>query len=290
MVNQDELREWIQTNCQLWWDLLNKKAQRDLTMGLVEYIGYGTPSEIESGRNNLTTFERYLKNLQNQCGWKTVGDKYRRDFSGVNSVNQLAELLHEIALCASLGKLSAKLQLRPPTGKGTYSDCLFSLYGYDIYAETKRYVDPWPYIEKIGYEPNENIAYSRSIAKSPSGEKPHDSARPRFMDLKSKLQDVHRQFPERGVNLLFVFHHSFGSSKKYLTQALFGGSNFFEEDNKFILEEGGLFSDEEWRNISACCLARVNPGSDVIFLCTWKNPRALLEMPKLVLKTLCLNA
>jgi hypothetical protein len=290
MVSQDELREWIKTNCRLWWDLLNKKAQRDLPMGLVEYIGNGTASEIESGRNNLITFERYLKDLESQCGWKTVGDKYRHDFSGVSSVNQLAELLHEIALCASLGKLSGKLQLRPPTGKGTYSDCLFSLYGFDIYAETKRYVDPWPYIEKIGYEPNENIPYSRSIAKSPSGEKPHDSARPRSMDIKSKLQGVHRQFPERSLNLLFIFHYSFGPSKKYLTQVLFGDSNLFEEDNKFILEEGGLFSDKEWRNISACCLVRVNPGSDATFQFTWKNPSALLEMPNPILETLCLNA
>ncbi len=90
--------------------------------------------------------------------------------------------------------------------------------------------------------------------------------------------------------ILFVFHRSLGETQKYLTQALFGDSNFFKKGNKFILEEGGLFSDEEWRNISACCLACVNPGSDVIFPFTWKNPRALLEMPKLVLKTLCLNA
>ncbi len=203
MVRQDEFRKWIKTNCQLLWNLLNKKAQKNLPIGLVEYIGDGTTSEIEAGRNNVRIFERYLKDLQSQCGWKTVGDKYRRDFSGVDSVNQLAELFCEIALCASLGKLSGKIQLRPPTGEGTYSDCLFNLHGFDIYAEAKRYADPWPYIERIGCEPNENIPYSRSIAKSPSGEKPHDSARPRSMDIKSKLQDVHRQFPERSLNILF---------------------------------------------------------------------------------------
>ena len=92
--------------------------------------------------------ERYLKDLKNLCGWEIVKDNYRRDFSGVNSGNQLAELFCEIALCASLGNLSDKIQLRPPTGKGTYSDCRFSLHGFDIYAEVKRYVDPWPHIEK----------------------------------------------------------------------------------------------------------------------------------------------
>ena len=290
MVNQDELKEWIESNCPLFWSLLNIKAQRTVPKGLVEYICTGTLSEIEAGRSNLATIEKCLTDLNNLCDWKTVGDNYRRDLSGVDSVNQLAELFCEIALCSSLGKLSGKLQLHPPTGKGKFSDCIFNLHGFDIYAEAKRYADPWPHIEKPGDVSNEKAPYSRSIAKRPSHEKPHDSARPRSMDLRSKLRDVHRQFPERRLNILFVFHRSLGDTRRYLTQALFGDSNFFKNAGEFVLESDGLFYLEEWRNISAFCLARVNSDSDVIFPFAWKNPRALLEMPKPVLDTLCLNA
>ena len=83
-----------------------------------------------------------------------VSDKYRRDLSAVNSENQVAELFCEIALCASLANRAQKLELRPSTGKGTYSDCLFNLSGFDIYGEAKRYVDPWPHIERIGDSTN----------------------------------------------------------------------------------------------------------------------------------------
>jgi hypothetical protein len=75
-----------------------------------------------------------------------------------------------------------------------------------------------------------------------------------------------------------------------LTQALLGDSNFFKSDGEFVLESEALFYLEEWRNISACCLARVNPDSNIIFPLTWKNPRALLEIPRPVLDTLCLTA
>jgi hypothetical protein len=267
------------------WALLNTKAQRNLPRGLIEYIGQGSPSEIETGRSNLTTIERYLRKLESLCGWNAVGDNYRRDFSGVNSENQLAELFCEITLCASLGKLSDKLCLRPPTGKGTYSDCLFNVHGFEIYDEAKRYADPWPHIEKPDCEQSKKVLYTRSIAKSPPGEKPYNIARPRSMDLRSKLQDVYRQFPDKSLNILFVFHPSFGETKRYLTQALFGDSNFFKNGDELVLEPDGLFSNEEWRIISACCLARVNPDSKVIFF-TWKNPRALVEIPKPVLDTL----
>jgi hypothetical protein len=126
------------------------KAQTNLPMALIGYLGVGTPSEIETGRNNLATIERHLAGLKNLCGLKTVGDTYRRDLSGVDSESQLAELFCEIALCASLGDISGKLQLRPSTGKGTHSDCLFDLHNFDVFAEAKRYADPWPHIEKPG--------------------------------------------------------------------------------------------------------------------------------------------
>jgi len=58
MASQDELKKWIESNCPLFWSLLNIKAKTSLPKGLIEYIGTGTPSEIETGRNNLETPEK----------------------------------------------------------------------------------------------------------------------------------------------------------------------------------------------------------------------------------------
>ena len=291
MASQDEPKIRIRSNCPLFWSFLNKKAQTNIPKGLIEYISSGTPSEIGTGRHNLTIIERYLTDLKNLCGLKTVGDTYRRDLSSVDPANRLAELSCEIALCGSVGNLSSgKLTLRPLTGKGTYSDCLFNLHGFDIFAEAKRYVDPWPYIEKLGDGVKEDVPYSRSITQTPSGEKANDSARPRSMDLRRKLRDVHRQFPEKSLNILFLFHYSPGGGliypKRYITQALLGDSNSSKNEREFVMESDGLFYIGEWRNISACYLSRFNPESGVIFPIVWKNPRAQLEIPKSVLEAL----
>ena len=289
-MSKNELKEWIQANCPMLWTLLNKKAQKNIPVGLSKHISERSSSEIEDGRNNLKIIEKYLRDLERLCGLNTIGNNYRRDLSGVNSENQLAELFCEIALCATLGEKFGEVRLRPPTGKGTYSDCLFHYHGFEIYAEAKRYVDPWPHIGKIGCNHNSEIPYTRSIAKSKSGEIPNDSARPRSMDLRSKLRDVHRQFPDSTINILFVFHFSFGESKKYLTQAFFGDSNFFRNEDDFILEEEGLFSIDEWKNISACCLSHVNPDSDVIFPFIWKNPLSYVNIPDSIVEAIIFYA
>ncbi len=279
MTDENKLKTWIRLDHPLFWSLLNKRAQTTLPKGLIEYIDVGPSSD-------LTTLERYLSELKTLCGWKAVGDNYRKSLSGVDSHARLTELFCEIALCASVGRLSGKLQLHPPTGKGTYSDCLFYVDSYEVYGETKRYVDPWPHIEKPSDVGNDKVPYMRSIAERASSEKPYDTARCRSMDLKSKLRDVHRQFPERRLNILFIFHSSVGNAERYMTQALFGDSNFFSTGDDIILESDGLFSIEEWRNISVCCLARVNPDSKVICPFVWKNPRALTEIPGRVLEAL----
>ena len=286
MIDHNEIKTWIRLKHPIFWSLLNTRAQTTLPKGLIEYIDVGSPSEITTGRDNLTAIERYLVELTTLCSWKTVSDNYRKSLFGVDSHDRLAELFCEIALCASVGKLSGRLQLHPPTGKGTYSDCLFYVHSFEVYGEAKRYVDPWPLIEKPGDEGNDKVPYMRSIAEKPTGEKPHDTARPRSMDLKSKLRNVYRQFPERRLNILFIFHSSFGETQRYTTQALFGDSNFFSTEDDIILESDGLFSIDEWRNISGCCLARVNPDSKVIYPFVWKNPRALTEIPGPVLEAL----
>ncbi len=279
-MNECNLKVWIKENCQQLHGMLNTKARNKLPLGLVEYLEGGSKSK--TGRDNLSSIERHLSNLVNICGFKMVADNYRRDLSGVNSENQVSELFCEIALCASLGEYSQNLKLRPPTDKGTNSDCLFNLSGFNIYGEAKRYVDPWPYIESIGDNSNKKVPDKRSISQAPNGKKPNDSARPRSMDLRSKLRDVHKQLPDLSLNILFVFHHSYAESHKYITQVLFGDNNFFQTDSDYTLEKDGLFSIDEWQNISACCLSRVNPDSKVVFPFLWKNPRASIKLPEVV--------
>jgi len=287
MPRNEQLKDRIQTYSPTFWTLLNNKAQKNLPGALIQYISKGSSSKIEA---TLKTIEKCLKELGRLCGLKAIGDNYRKDLSGVNSENRLAELFFEIAICTALGKISGRLQLHPPTDKGTYSDCLFHIQGFDMYAEVKRYVDPWPLIKKPGYESNKKVPYSRSIVKSSPSEKPQNSARPRYMDIRSKLHDVHKQFPERTLNILFVSDNPLNKTKRSLTQALFGESNFFKNAGEFVLKADGLFYLEEWHNISACCLARINANLDVIFRFAWRNPYALSEIPKAVLDTLCLNA
>jgi hypothetical protein len=285
-ANIVELEVWVEDNCQILWKMLNNKSRARLPIGFVKYIGCGSLSEIKSGRSHMSSIDRKLNELEKACGWQMLSDKYRSDLSGVNSENQVAELFCEIALCASLAKRAQKLVLRPSTGKGTYSDCFFNLKGFDIYGEVKRYVDPWPHIETIGESTNEKIPYKRSISKAPPDEKPDDSARPRSMDLRSKLLEVHKQLPNGTLNILFLFHSSFGENRRYLTQTFFGDSNFFKTKSDFVLEDDGLFSLDEWKNISACCLCHVNPDSKVVFKFFWKNPRAEIALPEIICKEL----
>ena len=162
MIDHNEIKTWIRLKHPIFWSLLNTRAQTTLPKGLIEYIDVGSPSEITTGRDNLTAIERYLVELTTLCSWKIVSDNYRKSLSGVDSHDRLAELFCEIALCASVGKLSGRLQLHPPTGKGTYSDCLFYVHSFEVYGEAKRYVDPWPLIEKPGDEGNDKVPYMRS--------------------------------------------------------------------------------------------------------------------------------
>jgi len=264
IMNECDLKVWIEENCPQFYGILNAKARKELPNGLVEYL----ESNPEIRRDQLSSIEKYLVYLVNICGLKMVANNYRRDLSSVNSENQVSELFCEIALCASIGEYSQNLELRPTTGKGTHSDCVFNMIGLNIYGEVKRYADP-----------SHN---NRSIYRAPFCNKPKDSARPRSMDIRSKLHNVHRQFPDGTLNILFVFHTSYGDTEKYFIQALFGDSNFYQTDSNYTLEDDGLFSIYEWQNISACCLSRVNSDSKVDFPFLWKNPHASTELPETV--------
>jgi hypothetical protein len=65
---------------------------------------------------------------------------------------------------------------------------------------------------------------------------------------------------------------------------MLGETNFFREEQDLVLEEDGLFTKDEWRNISACCLARAYPESKVIFPAILENPRAQNPVPADVIK------
>jgi len=285
-MTQDNLADWLSTNCPLFWSFLNNEAQTSLPKGISDYIGAGSEDEIENGRTNFLTIEKYLAELVSYCGKDKIGDNYRRDLSKVSTEQTLSEIFCEIALCTKVASYSGNINLRPETGKGTYSDCKFFINGFEIYGEVKRYQDSWPYIAKEEEDKTQKIPFSRSICKAPPGEKPSDSARPRHMDIQSKLGEVHRQFPDETTNILFVFLPSLGQPRDYLVQAMLGENNFGNEEKNFILESDGLFAKEEWKTISACCLTRATPESKVIFPVIIENPNARNAVEEQIIKKL----
>jgi hypothetical protein len=173
------------------------------------------------------------------CGVDLVTNAYRKDLSRVGNEDRFLDILHEIVLCSALSNFSSMINLRPPTGKGTYCDFSIKLERSTIYGEVKRMVDHW-FIDTNPLRPK-----GRSILKTPT--KPSNCSRPRSMDLQSKLKNVYRQFPEDAINILFIFHSgSFGEDKRYLQQALYGDKNFFNNIEDVILYDDGLFSINEW--------------------------------------------
>jgi hypothetical protein len=271
--------EWNKINCPTVWKLLNNKAKSHLPNGLRDYIYSGNDAQIEAGKENLLSIDLFLAELERSCGEKEVADKYSKSLSKLKQESQFSELFCEIALCAFLAKESDSLHLRPPTGKGTYSDCIFNMCSCEVFGEVKRYVDPWPPIRTVEETRRKPILNRRSISKTRNGKKPKDTARPRSMDLRKKLCDVYKQFPDEAINILFLFHSSFGESQRYITQALCGDRNFFRDSDEYQLEDDGLFSRDEWRNISSCCLVRYNRGLGVGFSSLWLNPNANNECP-----------
>jgi hypothetical protein len=198
---------------------------------------------------------------------KTVGDTYRSHLSGVDTESQLAELLCEISLIDALGSVSSiPPVLRPGTEIDTECDVKVVIDGHILFGESKRLADP-------------GIDGTRSIAKSPSKSKPPGAARPRAMDLFSKLKDVPRQFPNGALNVLFLFHPSFGETQMYIQQALFGDTSAFEKLDDLSLRDDGLFALTDWQKVSACAQARVNVDGKISIVQIWKNPNANISVP-----------
>ena len=299
----NHLKSWLKDNCPNLWSLLNSPAQNVLPRGLLEYLSPPSASYLNQirekfpefseefphqiaesqaaqGQENLILAEKRVQELISICGFKTVGDAYRRDLSGVSSTKQVAELFCEITLSTAVSKLSSiPPQLRPPSGKGSRCDVCFHLAGSAVYGEVKRYEDTW------FSDLSPSRADQRALIRTSPGTPPQ-GRRPRAMDLASKLQDVPRQFPEGTINFLFIFHPSFGDSYRYLQQALFGESALFEELANVSLRQDGLFANDEWRIISGCSFVKVLFNGELICPFTWENPRALAPIPAAIRVTL----
>jgi hypothetical protein len=264
-----DVKCWLKKSCPSLWSIMNEKAQNRLPEGIWKFIGEGDEDDIEAGKQHLQVLEKHVGALIGYCGFKKVGVTDRRDLSEASDEKRLAELSCEICLCASLGGLSSRLELRPPSGNGKFCDVRFDLQGIEMFGEAKRYEDTW----LSGSGPR-----SRAIAKAPTGQEPHASARPRFMDLQSKLKGVPSQFPKGASNVLFIFHSGSPRDRDYIQQALFGQSNFRTEQGEARLASDGLFASGDWGHVSTCALVRLYPNGRVVCLSLWNNPNAIVQL------------
>jgi hypothetical protein len=264
MLKRNEIIQFLQESCPNVWSTLNQKARRKPPAGFRAFLA---GSWYEQGRAFLQHADKRINQLIEQTSEKLVGDTYRRDLSGADSEKKLAELLCEISLVASLARISLEVPvLRPKNESGTECDVKVVIEGIDLYGDSKRLEDRWE-------------GGIRSVEKSSPGSEPTDSARPRSMDLYSKLKDVPRQFPSGTVNAVFLFHPSIWNSQLYIAQALFGDNSISSELGKLALYNDGLYSLPEWRKISACCHSRVDYDGTLSIVNIWKNPNAPICVP-----------
>jgi len=255
---------FLEKNCPHIWALLNQQAKRKPPKGFEEFLSGTWAAE---GRRQLCYGDARVSSLIGKTSEKIVGDTYRRDLSGVNTENRLAEILCEITLVDALGGVStAPPVLRPKAGSGTECDVKVVIEGSVLYGESKRFADLWE-------------GGIRSIAKSPPELKPGDAARPRAMDLFSKLKDTPRQFPQNTLNVIFLFHPSVWNTPVYIKQALFGDASAFDESTQPSLHADGLFTLEEWQDISACAQTRVNTDTTLSIVQIWRNLNAKVPVP-----------
>ena len=110
------------------------------------------------------------------------------------------------------------------------------------------------------------------------------------MDLFSKLKEVHTQFPENTLNVVFLFHPSVWNSPVYIKQALFGDASGLDESTEISLYDDGLFALDEWQKIAACAYSRVNTDGTFRIVQIWTNPKANVFLPENVRERLALAA
>ncbi len=266
-----QIIRFLRENCPHVWAILNQQAKQTPPEGLQEFLSGTWGAE---GRKQLQLADKRLSSLIKSTSERTVGDTYRRDISGVDTKNKVAELLCEIILVDALGGISnAPPVLRPKTKTGKECDVKVVVERSDLFGESKRLADTWE-------------GGIRSIAKSPPESKPPDTDRPRAMDLFSKLKDVHEQFPQGTLNVLFLFHPSNWNTHVYIKQALFGDASGFDYSSQPSLHDDGLYALNEWQEVSACAYSRVNSDGTFSIVQIWKNPRANVVLPDTVAERL----
>jgi hypothetical protein len=256
--------ELLKKHCPHIWELFNKRAKRNPPGGITEFIS------DELAAEQLQLADGRVRSLINKTSEMAVRDAYRRDLSGVDTAERLAELFCEMTMADALaGISSAATVFRPRTAGGTACDLKIVVSGCDLYAEVKRFADTWE-------------GGQRSIGKSQPGSAKPDADRPRAMDLFSKLKGVHRQFPTGTLNVLFLFHPSAWSTHRYIGQALFGDASSLDDSNVPLLYGDGLCALKEWHEVSACAHAHVNCDGTISIRKIWKNPKANIRLPDVV--------
>ena len=154
------------------WSLLNSKAKNNLPNGILEYLN--KKNYKRRAWQALEVPEQYINDLIAICGIQMVGNAYRRDLSAVGNENAFMDILHEIVICASLGKLISDIKLRPLSGKRARCDIFLKVDNLEIYGEVKRWPDNW-WI-------NTKKPRSRLILKASPGEVNKNNCNPRSMD------------------------------------------------------------------------------------------------------------
>jgi len=269
MSCESQMIHYLKMNCPNIWSIFNQRAKRCPPKGFQEFL---SGEWAEDGKVWLQSADKRVSQLIQRTSERQVGDSYRRDISGVESENKLAELFCEITLADSLGSISDKAPtLRPKNETGTECDVKVVINGFELFGDSKRLEDKW-------------VGGRRSIAKSPSESKPTDADRPRAMDLHSKLRDTPRQFPNGTLNVIFLFHPSIWNTQMYIKQALFGDKSAFV--GALHLYEDGLYSLQDWRNISACAYSKVKDDGSLSIEKIWENPNAFVPIPEIVKKRL----
>lgn len=108
-------QDWIRINCPLIWSTLNNRAKNSLPKGIIEFLETGAISEIENGHNIFLIMEKYLNTFIGKINSADVDKAYRHELSNVNDEKQLSELFSEIAVYATISKISTKIFLKPET-------------------------------------------------------------------------------------------------------------------------------------------------------------------------------
>jgi putative transcriptional regulator len=199
---------FLKQDCPHIWALLNQRAKRNIPKGIVEFL---SGPDIADQQNWLRLADQRIAGLIRETSERKVGDVYRRRLSGVATKDELAETLCEITIVEALSRIPRSDPELQPQGQKGKCEVRVTINGTHLCAEVKRLHDDGP-----RRKPHTERAITRAPAKHPN------VAWPRAKELSDKLGGLHRKFPHGTLNVLFLFHMSWGSPALYIRQLLFG--------------------------------------------------------------------